>query len=77
MSRVRSRQARIFVYPGMPHGLTEPRYQMVKMVAEFNWFEKWIQGKLGWFEWKSLLDTLEEPKPGEEKKPRKPERNQP
>ncbi len=48
------------VYPGMPHGITNPRYQLVKMVAEFNWFEKWIRGKEGWFEWKTLLDTLEE-----------------
>ncbi|WP_291271579.1 S9 family peptidase [Geothrix sp.] len=46
------------VYPGMPHGLTEPRYQLVKMVSEFNWFEKWIKGKKDWFEWKVLLDTL-------------------
>ncbi len=50
------------VYPGMPHNFTAPRYQMVKMVAEFNWFEKWIKGKPGWFEWKDLLATLEEPK---------------
>jgi dipeptidyl aminopeptidase/acylaminoacyl peptidase len=48
------------VYPNMPHGLTEPRYQMVKMVAEFNWFEKWIKGKQGWLDWKVLLDTLTE-----------------
>ncbi len=48
------------VYPNMPHGLTEPRYQMVKMVAEFNWFEKWIKGKDGWLDWKVLLDTLTE-----------------
>lgn len=46
------------VYPGMPHGLTEPRYQLVKMVSEFNWFEKWIKGKKDWFDWKTLLDTL-------------------
>jgi dipeptidyl aminopeptidase/acylaminoacyl peptidase len=46
------------VYPGMPHGLTEPRYQLVKMVSEFNWFEKWIKGQKDWFEWKVLLDTL-------------------
>ncbi|MGH9860624.1 MAG: S9 family peptidase [Candidatus Acidiferrales bacterium] len=56
------------VYPRMPHGITEPRYQMVKMVAEFNWFEKWIKGKPGWFEWKQLLATLEEPKEESEKK---------
>ena len=46
------------VYPGMPHGLTEPRYQLVKMVSEFNWFEKWIKGQKDWFDWKALLDTL-------------------
>ncbi|WP_243301489.1 alpha/beta hydrolase family protein [Geothrix oryzisoli] len=46
------------VYPGMPHGLIEPRYQLVKMVSEFNWFEKWIKGQKDWFEWKTLLDTL-------------------
>ncbi len=46
------------VYPGMPHGLTEPRYQLVKMVSEFNWFEKWIKGRPDWFDWKALLDTL-------------------
>lgn len=46
------------VYPGMPHGLTEPRYQLVKMVSEFHWFEKWIKGQKGWFDWKALLDTL-------------------
>ncbi|MDP1831912.1 MAG: S9 family peptidase [Geothrix sp.] len=46
------------VYPGMPHGLTEPRYQLVKMVSEFHWFEKWIKGQKEWFDWKALLDTL-------------------
>ena len=46
------------VYPGMPHGLTEPRYQLVKMVSEFQWFEKWIKGRPDWFDWKALLDTL-------------------
>ncbi|MFQ5926645.1 MAG: S9 family peptidase [Terriglobia bacterium] len=51
-------------YPRMPHGLREPRYQLVKMVSEFNWFEKWIRGQEGWFEWKELLATL----PGEGKK---------
>lgn len=59
------------VYPRMPHGLTDPRYQLVKMVSEFNWFEKWIRGKPGWFEWKELLATL----PAEDKKEEKPTTN--
>jgi len=48
------------VYPEMPHGLTNSRYQLVKMEAEFAWFEKWIKGKEGWLDWKELLKTLEE-----------------
>lgn len=55
------------VYPGNTHGITEPRNQLVKAVAEFNWFEKWIRGKQGWFEWKELLQTLKEDKPDEKK----------
>ncbi|MFN7932092.1 MAG: S9 family peptidase [Bryobacteraceae bacterium] len=46
------------VYPRMGHGLTEPRFQMVKMVAEYNWFEKWIKGKEKWFEWKELVESV-------------------
>jgi dipeptidyl aminopeptidase/acylaminoacyl peptidase len=55
------------VYPQNTHGITDPRYQMVKMVSEFQWFEKWIKGKPDWFHWKSLLATLEEPKAAEAK----------
>jgi dipeptidyl aminopeptidase/acylaminoacyl peptidase len=57
-----------FVYPGNTHGITEPRNQLVKMVAEFNWFEKWIRGKPGWFEWKDLLSTLKDDQAEEKKK---------
>ena len=46
------------VYPGTGHGIIEPRYQLVKMMAEYKWFEKWIRGKSGWLNWKELLDTL-------------------
>jgi dipeptidyl aminopeptidase/acylaminoacyl peptidase len=56
------------VYAGKTHGIPDMRGQMVKMVAEFNWFEKWIRNKPGWFEWKDLMKTLKEDKPGEEKK---------
>lgn len=46
------------VYPRMGHGLTEPRFQMVKMVAEYNWFEKWIKGKEKWLDWKELVESV-------------------
>jgi dipeptidyl aminopeptidase/acylaminoacyl peptidase len=64
------------VYPGMPHGINEPRYQMVKMVAEFNWFEKWIMGKPGWLDWKMFLATLDEPKSGDPKQGEKADDNE-
>ncbi|MBI3470679.1 MAG: S9 family peptidase [Candidatus Solibacter usitatus] len=46
------------VYPRMGHGITEPRYQMVKMVSEYNWFEKWINGKAEWLSWKELVESV-------------------
>lgn len=53
------------VYPGATHGITEPRNQMVKMVSEFNWFEKWIRSNQGWFGWKELIETLKDEKKSE------------
>jgi dipeptidyl aminopeptidase/acylaminoacyl peptidase len=56
----------LFVYPGTTHGIADPRNQLVKMVSEFNWMEKWVRGKQSWFEWNDLLSTLKDDK--EEKK---------
>lgn len=58
----------LFVYPGTTHGITEPRNQLVKMVSEFKWFERWVRGKPGWFEWKDLLATVKDEKEEEKKK---------
>lgn len=60
------------VYPGSTHGIPDMRNQMVKMVSEFGWFEKWINGREGWFDWKTLNETLKDDsrkseKPSEEK----------
>jgi dipeptidyl aminopeptidase/acylaminoacyl peptidase len=46
------------VYPNTGHGIRNMRYQMVKMQAEFSWFEKWIRGKKGWIDWKDMIETL-------------------
>jgi len=59
-----------FVYPGQPHGLQEPRYQLVKMVAEMSWFEHWIRGK-PWFTWEELL-TLADSMAGKAAAPASP-----
>lgn len=54
-----------FVYPGTTHGIPDARNQVVKMTAEFNWMEKYIKGKSGWFDWKDLLNTIkDDKKPG-------------
>lgn len=60
------------VYPGSTHGIPDMRNQMVKMVSEFGWFEKWINGKEPWLDWKTLNDTVKDEskkseKSGEEK----------
>ncbi|MGE3616563.1 MAG: prolyl oligopeptidase family serine peptidase [Gemmatimonadales bacterium] len=52
-----------FVYPGATHGIPDPRNQLTKAVVEFDWFEKWIRGKPGWFTWSEMLKTLGEPAP--------------
>jgi dipeptidyl aminopeptidase/acylaminoacyl peptidase len=46
-------------YADMSHPVSGMRNQMVKMQAEFNWFEKWIRGKKGWIDWKEMIKTLE------------------
>jgi dipeptidyl aminopeptidase/acylaminoacyl peptidase len=43
------------VYPGQPHGIQEPRYQLVKMMAELGWFERWIRGREPWLDWERVL----------------------
>ena len=48
------------VYPNTGHVIWNMmRYEMVKMQAEFNWFEKWIRGKEGWIDWKEMIETLQ------------------
>jgi dipeptidyl aminopeptidase/acylaminoacyl peptidase len=45
-------------FPGTAHGITKPRYQLVKMIAELAWFDKWIGGAPGWIDWDKVLETL-------------------
>lgn len=48
------------VYPGSTHGITEMRNQVVKMMAEFRWMEKWVRGRGEWLRWEELLGLLPE-----------------
>ncbi|MCP5118945.1 MAG: S9 family peptidase, partial [bacterium] len=47
-------------FPGQGHGISKPRYQLVKMEAELAWFAKWIHGANGWLDWAKLLATVPE-----------------
>ncbi len=47
------------IYPGQPHGIQNPRYQLVKMEAELGWFERWIRGRESWLDWDELLAEAE------------------
>ena len=51
----------LFMYPGSSHGIPDPRNQLVKAVAEMSWMDFHVRGLGKKFEWKSVLDTLEEP----------------
>lgn len=54
------------VYPNTGHiigiieyGIGNMKFQMVKMQAEFYWFEKWIKGKeQGWIDCKKMIEAL-------------------
>ncbi|MCC6590916.1 MAG: S9 family peptidase [Bryobacterales bacterium] len=48
------------VYPGTTHGITDMRNQVLKMVAEFRWMEKWVRGQGEWLNWKELLALIPE-----------------
>ena len=48
----------LFVYPGQSHGIPDPHNQYLKAYVEMQWFEHWIRGKKGWFEWRDLLKTV-------------------
>lgn len=45
------------VYPREDHALREPRNQLVKLMADLGWFEKWIRGAESWLEWDDVLAT--------------------
>jgi dipeptidyl aminopeptidase/acylaminoacyl peptidase len=52
------------VYPGSTHGITDMRNQVLKMMAEFRWMEKWVRQQGEWLRWEELLALLpDSPKP--------------
>jgi dipeptidyl aminopeptidase/acylaminoacyl peptidase len=49
----------MILYPNMPHGLVNPKYAYVKMMADITWFDRWILGKEGWIDWGELMASIE------------------
>jgi dipeptidyl aminopeptidase/acylaminoacyl peptidase len=57
-------QTEYFVYPGMTHGIPEPRDQYTKSMSEFWWMDQYVRGnKDAKFKWSELLKTLEAQRP--------------
>jgi len=56
------------VYPGKSHGITQPRNRLFKMVSEFRWMDKWLNGREDWLDWNQLLQTVKDTDADPEKK---------
>jgi dipeptidyl aminopeptidase/acylaminoacyl peptidase len=53
----------LFMYPGRSHGIPDPRNRLVKSVAEMAWMDHYVRGMGETFQWKQVLETLEDEKP--------------
>jgi dipeptidyl aminopeptidase/acylaminoacyl peptidase len=50
----------LFMYPGRSHGIPDPRNRLVKAVSEMAWMDYYVKGIGNKFEWRQVLETLEE-----------------
>ncbi len=50
----------LFMYPGRSHGIPDPRNRLVKAVAEKAWMDHYVLGMGEKFQWRDVLETLEE-----------------
>ena len=50
----------LFMYPGRSHGIPDPRNRLVKAVSEKAWMDHYVLGMGDKFEWRQVLETLEE-----------------
>ena len=55
----------LFVYPGMSHGIPDPRNQLLKSTAEMAWMDYWVRKSGKEFAWRDVLNTVEDPKPAQ------------
>jgi len=57
----------LFLYPGQSHGIPDPRNQFVKAMSEMAWMDYYVRGIGEKFQWRSVLQTLEEEGAGAKK----------
>ena len=50
----------LFMYPGRSHGIPDPRNRLVKAVSEMSWMDYYVRGIGEKFDWRQVLETLEE-----------------
>ncbi len=50
----------LFMYPGRSHGIPDARNRLVKAVSEMAWMDHYVRGIGDRFEWRQVLETLEE-----------------
>ena len=50
----------LFMYPGRSHGIPDPRNRLVKAVSEKAWMDYYVRGIGERFQWRQVLETLEE-----------------
>ena len=53
----------LFMYPGNTHGIPDPRNQLLKAVSEMAWMDHYVRGIGDKFNWRQVLDTVEESAP--------------
>lgn len=50
----------LFVYPGQSHGIPDARNALLKSMAEMAWMDYYVRGIGEKFQWRSVLETLED-----------------
>jgi dipeptidyl aminopeptidase/acylaminoacyl peptidase len=56
-------ETELFLYPGTTHGIPDARNRLVKSVSEMAWMDYYVRGIGEKFQWRKVLETLEEPRP--------------
>lgn len=56
-------ETELFLYPGNTHGIPDARNRLVKSVSEMAWMDYYVRGMGEKFQWRQVLETLEEPRP--------------